>query len=67
VIVVVLLLLILAMGAWAAIAPLSLWRVTQGRLYDDRASVRPTSTALLGQRVLGAVVAVVALVTLIRL
>jgi hypothetical protein len=64
---VLLLLAIAAMGLWSLVDPRSAFRATQGRMFRDSSTVRLSRYAVAGQRIVGAVVLVVAIVTLVNL
>jgi hypothetical protein len=64
---VLLLLAIGAMAAWSLVDPQSAFRATQGRMFRDPSTVRLSRFAVVTQRVVGAVVLVVVLVTLVTL
>ncbi|MBO0847359.1 MAG: hypothetical protein J2P22_18315 [Nocardioides sp.] len=64
---VLLLLIIAAMGAWSLIDPQAAWRASQGRLLRNPSAAQLTKGGALMQRVIGAVVLVVSVVTLLRL
>ena len=66
-VIVLLLLAIAGMALWTLIDPQSAFRTSQGWMFKNRSSVRLSGFAMLVQRILAAVVLVLALVTLVRL
>lgn len=64
---VLLLLAIGAMGAWCLVDPQSAFRATQGRLFRNPTTVRLTGFAMTLQRIIGAFVLVVVIITLVSL
>jgi hypothetical protein len=64
---VVLLLVIGAMGAWSMFDPRSAFRATQGRMFRNPSTVQLSGFAVAVQRLVGAVVLVVAIIALVNL
>lgn len=64
---VLLLLVIGAMGLWSLVDPQSAWRATQGGMFRSPSSVQLSTLGATVQRVFGAVVLVIVIVTLVRL
>ncbi|HET7069769.1 MAG TPA: hypothetical protein VFI40_03005 [Nocardioides sp.] len=64
---VLLLLVIGAMGAWSMLDPRSAFRATQGRMFRNPSAVHLSGSAVAVQRLIGAVVLVVAIIALVNL
>jgi hypothetical protein len=67
VLLVLLLLVIGAMALWSLVDPQSAFRATQGRMLRNSSAVRLSGFALTTQRIVGAIVLVVVIITLVNL